>query len=85
MSGNRTRTPTTDTDHLARALERLAGAREDLQAINLRHYRGNDEMRGAIQEARTATDDATEWTREALQQDAPQSIDLRGLKVAANS
>lgn len=60
------RAPRTDTDQLASALDQLKGSQEALKAINLRHYRGNDELRNMIQESRNAVEAGIEWVADAL-------------------
>lgn len=54
-----------DADRLAAAEKHFQAAREELQGINLRTYRGKLEEREAIQEARNSADCGVEWSREA--------------------
>lgn len=56
----------TDTDRLMAAQQLFIKAREELQGINLRTYRGLGDQREAIHEARNSAECGVDWTKEAL-------------------
>lgn len=66
----------TDADRLKAAEQLFSKAREELQGINLRTYRGRTEERDAIQEARNCADCGVDWTNDAIKLGDEHVVDL---------